>query len=543
MHADVGGGYPDESLSFVSLLWMMDQTRGLRFLPDHETRIRGIANVAGPIHNSRAGIAAYYRYQPRKIAAMLDPATGLSPADRRVQLARTRALRDPEIKRDGFEDHGLLREVTIHESVLTRIGFATDGYAPINLPEKFAIAFAQPGDRAPSQLPPEMVPSLGRSGCRRIDHQERIWDFVWYRRVTYFGTVAFSLMLLVMPALPNIGKGIEICEDARCVAGSAIGLLGNVTPAFTHPWIATFSAHPSLTFLLVAIILTLMGISTWLERKLRDRTRRLWNAAFGKRVAGAAVQMSPQPKHGLLRRMRESAVYQYPLFRLKWTVLPTVVGLTLLAMMAYILVIGATQLRLYGGEQGALALQIKPFCEPKVLAKGPYGSSTEIRTNRLCNPLRVSVAANQAYIITVRVIEPWKDRGIEANPEQGARLPVWADKPAMPLRRVVQAGWFQPLIGIRSPANAGRDPQSIFIQPVELKRDAFRDDVYRGKFVAGQSGNLNMFVNDAAAFWDVGAFYRNNRGSACVTVMPAGEGTVVAKRGSACETPAGNPVG
>ena len=44
MHADVGGGYPDESLSYVSLLWMMEEAeRGVV----HARRYQGSYPGAG----------------------------------------------------------------------------------------------------------------------------------------------------------------------------------------------------------------------------------------------------------------------------------------------------------------------------------------------------------------------------------------------------------------------------------------------------------------------------------------------------------------
>src|SRR4051812_21294648 len=75
MHADVGGGYPDESLSYVSLLWMIEEAKaaGLRTLDTIKDRYFALANSYGPMHNSRSGFGAYYRYQPRKIAAWLNP--------------------------------------------------------------------------------------------------------------------------------------------------------------------------------------------------------------------------------------------------------------------------------------------------------------------------------------------------------------------------------------------------------------------------------------------------------------------------------------
>ena len=87
MHADGGGGYPDESLSYVSLLWMMEEAEhaGLRTLTVIKDRFVALASSYGPIHDSRAGFGAYYRYQPRKIGAWLEPVT-----------PETLSLRDPE---------------------------------------------------------------------------------------------------------------------------------------------------------------------------------------------------------------------------------------------------------------------------------------------------------------------------------------------------------------------------------------------------------------------------------------------------------------
>src|SRR6185369_17266688 len=58
MHADVGGGYPDESLSYVSLLWMMEEAEAadLRTVKVIKDRYFALANSYGPMHNSRAGI-------------------------------------------------------------------------------------------------------------------------------------------------------------------------------------------------------------------------------------------------------------------------------------------------------------------------------------------------------------------------------------------------------------------------------------------------------------------------------------------------------
>ena len=74
MHSNVGGGYPDDALSYVSLQWMTDQAtdrqRGMQllFVPElleHHTKK---ADPFGRVYDSRQGLKGYYRYNPRRIA-------------------------------------------------------------------------------------------------------------------------------------------------------------------------------------------------------------------------------------------------------------------------------------------------------------------------------------------------------------------------------------------------------------------------------------------------------------------------------------------
>ena len=72
MHANVGGGYPDDSLSSVPLRWIIHEAQ------KHELSFNRIAlldldsKIApyGPIYDSRSGLGGYYQYKPRP----LDPA-------------------------------------------------------------------------------------------------------------------------------------------------------------------------------------------------------------------------------------------------------------------------------------------------------------------------------------------------------------------------------------------------------------------------------------------------------------------------------------
>ena len=302
MHADVGGGYPDESLSYVSLLWMMEEAEnaGLRTLKVVKDRIVALASSYGPIHDSRAGLAAYYRYQPRKIAAWLDP---VDPT--------TLSLRDPAIVDSHATSRGLLCSVSVHESVINRIANGTDRYAPITLPETFSIVppqvegetVPQPDNQTPDPLPESQTPKpmVSRDVCVRLTEPtaagaraaatEPIWNFVWWRRLTYFATLTATLLLLILPLVAGRLPPPPILADGRTWIGGIIRLLTIVLPAFAGEWVEAYANNPFYFLVLAGFIVLFFKLGTRLERTLRDnlglraRIRELDAATFRSRAA------------------------------------------------------------------------------------------------------------------------------------------------------------------------------------------------------------------------------------------------------------------
>src|SRR5690606_4120169 len=65
MHTDVGGGYEEQELSDIPLVWMTRQAvrHGLRIYPTHRVRIS--ENENGHMHDSREGVWSIYRREPR----------------------------------------------------------------------------------------------------------------------------------------------------------------------------------------------------------------------------------------------------------------------------------------------------------------------------------------------------------------------------------------------------------------------------------------------------------------------------------------------
>ena len=314
MHSDVGGGYPDESLSYVSLLWMIEEAEnaGLRTLTTIKDRFVALASSAGPIHDSRHGLAAYYRYQPRKIAAWTHP---VDPT--------TTSLRDPLIRDAHGRPQGLLRSVKVHESVIARIAAGTDRYAPLTLPRRFEIVPPQvagenvpqaDSDAAGSTPPPadpRPHPLTSRALRVRLEEPdatavraaalETIWDFVWRRRVAYFVTLGLTALLLSMPLWVHHAWRAPLLADGRTWIGGVIRMISLVLPDFAGPWVDTYADNALYFLVLLAAILGVMRYSSSSELRLRDRARHVWQQAT---TVGA--QPAPAPEPSALQRFRNS---------------------------------------------------------------------------------------------------------------------------------------------------------------------------------------------------------------------------------------------
>lgn len=327
MHGDVGGGYPDGSLAYVPLRWMVREAKdaGLRFDPAFEQEVDRTQNPCGPIHNSRRGLAAYYRYQPRKISARLEQPD-----------PTTRLMQDPN------RNTGFLTGVTVHDSVLQRIAFGTDAYAPIVLPETYGVESARPLGSAAPVLPP--LPQNVQPNNWRWQAQEWVWNTVWARRWVYFITVALTVVLGVLPLV-----GRELVTPTRsdglgAAVGAVVFQLRFLLPKPLESWADFYVERPGIFVFLVAFILGLRALGAFLGRRIQHRMLKLW-----------LHPAQPPGRTGRLPtnwpyRIRSCAAYQRSLQYLKWKFAPLVfgmlgLGLVLLAgvgipMIAYKLFIG-----------------------------------------------------------------------------------------------------------------------------------------------------------------------------------------------------------
>ncbi len=480
MHADVGGGYSDESLSFVSLWWMIGHAEqaGLRLLPDHVSRIDNLRNVYGPIHDSRGGAGAFYRYQPRYINAWIDW-NGTFAGGRSLQPA-TQVYRDPTIDRDPrtgkgrYETRGLLAEpIRVHRSVVERLKMSTDGYGPNNLPPHYWIDDGVNGVTPAKLANPVSLPLIYELG-----------DRIKARRFWYFLSFGMALLLALrpfwdeMPLLEGVGGRVDARTDAQILELTFNAFL----PEFAEKWTNAIAADPFGSLILVLFLLAFTALGVRHEWAMTDISRTMWRHMFAPKGTDQPVPVGKVFMQrwwlDAIRFLRRCDPLQGVLAWWKWRAVPVVLGLAMFAAGSYGVLAAATQLWLVRVEQ-------RPWlCPDEPHQAGNFGDRVSISIANPCADLGLKVEPSEkpqrfALIVQMRQGDgsegEWRDETSPATPlgwnsvelpglrktieasGVGPRLPEWAIHLASAaphdgskfLRRVVSADLLQPVIELR----------------------------------------------------------------------------------------------
>jgi uncharacterized protein (DUF2235 family) len=155
MHSNVGGGYAQDQLAHVSLVWMMEQVHaggeGLIFDQSLWRQYQQAADDDGRMYDSRSGTGVYYRYRPRDLGVLCAEA-------------------------------GLVEPI-IHRSAFDRIARHTQAYAPTGVPKRYSVE-------------PAGASSGERDRDVRLAFHDYVDDVIWKRRVLYVVFVAGTLNFL-----------------------------------------------------------------------------------------------------------------------------------------------------------------------------------------------------------------------------------------------------------------------------------------------------------------------------------------------------------
>jgi uncharacterized protein (DUF2235 family) len=180
VHANVGGGYPDDGLAMAALNWMMQEAggQGLRYIEWIREEVAARANPQGEQYDSRAGIAGYYRYGPRKVDELCN--------DDKYRV--------------------LVPTVRVHPAAYERIAARERDYAPVSLNGPFTVGA--------TAVPPADPMALNEA-----------WDFVWWRRLAYFTTLGLTafVSLFALGLMFDWPRAVLACTEASLQ--QAVGLL------------------------------------------------------------------------------------------------------------------------------------------------------------------------------------------------------------------------------------------------------------------------------------------------------------------------------
>lgn len=503
MHSDVGGGYPDDSLSLTPLCWMAEQAarRGLRFMPHLMQRDGGTipdlwrdrSTPRAPMHDSRRGAAAYYRYHPRPLERLC------RSADDRVRIARPK----------------------VHESVFERIADGVDGYAPFVLPKEYAVVASEgtilAGDavaaRAPGPAPNPYEHST--QAASRANEQEAAWNLVWHRRVAYFATLAVTSLLLLLPFLPF--RSALLSSAPKPLVG-LVSLAAEFLPGFASAWVEHYKQAPLQFAAGVLLVALLMGRSSALDQSISATMGAIWRRHG---LAAEPIDLAPAPADWLYR-LRTSAAYRAALRFFSFFLWPHLFGICMLILLVVVL---PFRVALAIATAGGI---LCPLPEEDSAPLGVGDARTlAFETCAACGATGIRVEAGARYRVTIALPEgcapcasgrfesdasrkAWRERGCWADADycvdslagfESTRAPVFVL--TVPLRRALGASWFVPV------ANVGRH----FPERHPLSS---ADGV--NEFTATRSGPLALFVNDAVVPWRWDDLYQNNTGRASVTV-------------------------
>lgn len=287
VHSNIGGGYPKDQMAEVSLDWMMQHAagQGLHFYADKWSAVREGANAHGKLYDSRAGLAAYYRYAPRDIAKICK---GISC----WRWLCEKLLRDKARCTAFFGPPVEIARAKVHFSALRRASRATEDYAPVFLPREIEVVATDPkGDE-----------SLRRrlSDCYADTVEARTQDLLAARRVVTQHRVLYNLFIAYSLVIVGAAAWFYWCPPVPALAAAAqewpwpldwvFGFLDNFVPEvlakFFAPLAAHLKANPWDLLAPVVAMLALLLAKKRLGSSLRHRALDAWQSFRGKLYDG-----------------------------------------------------------------------------------------------------------------------------------------------------------------------------------------------------------------------------------------------------------------
>jgi hypothetical protein len=499
VHADVGGGYPQNGLSFVALDWMMDRAEvyGLQYLnQQRQLLLDPQIDPTDKLNDSRKGLASYYRYKPRDLRDIYrePPYKPSIRDDARAIWRLLWKLDDPQTGIRADLHPGVSQAVPLppapilHTAVFGRITAGTDRYAPVVIPAATAYRYTDPAGAISSG--PHPADPNGRSTVQNV-----VWNWIWLRRIVYFLTAYATAFVAFIPFFVIYGPRFGH-DTVGAFINPLVNAAASFLPAFLTPWFVAFRDGPGFVLIgaIVVGVLTVFGAN--LQENIRDVSRVAWHAPnthqmlTGWRVA--------------VYKLRRFGIYKAFFYLLTHWILPTAIMWWLFWWLAF-------------GTANTLGLFCKPtghavdVVEAVTDGQRSAGYEENFYTKELCHPTGLKVAQDETYEITLTVKDEWMDGDDIHTDPRGFGYGSALQLPGIPFRRLIWSNWFKPIIRVGGTG---------FEEHVPAFTDAGHPGQWTATFVARSDGEVFIYVNDTSIFapWLFHVFYDNNHGSAAISM-------------------------
>jgi len=531
VHANVGGGYPDDVQAFTSLNWILDESEkhdGLRYVEAERDQYQ--VNINAPINDNRGGAGNAYRYAPRQLE-WLNQAVKPGLANWiKCKLRLNEKLHDRDRLEDWVEKANLLdinlnsvniRQSKIHHSVFERIAHSGDAYAPINIPADYVLVDEQNRMHDIQAEPPEQLQHQNRhetaqQAAQRRVRQSYVWNKVWARTLLYYVTVIAVLWFVFYPYTADIDAPGNWLSDflepyigTLSIAIRAIPALMGSIPGlgFAKNWAILYGNFPFIFVFGLIGIGFLLRVSAMFKAKINSEMSANW------RHVSSGIEAPEIPVSN--GRKKLAAFLGGDIFRKKivWSLR---VLIETIAVIMFVALLAAVASRLVFTTLDGTG---------RVCAEAPadkakkFGTAFAFDPQTLCFATGLQMLEGARYLVQIHIedADAWKDEDIVAD-LNGWRSAPWYMNLFTPVRRHLVVDWYQPVarIGNRLFDNyplAGESNVSL------TEKQDVRTDLSM-ILRARQSGELFIYLNDAVWFTRGGSqrFYDNNRGRAKVTV-------------------------
>lgn len=441
VHSDIGGGYPESTLSFVPLVWMVEQLGDqLRFQDGTIERFREYQSAIGPMHDSRSGAAVLYRYGPRPI-------------------------------RDRIADGG---PPVVHFAVVERMLHGCDNYAPLMLPANARVLL--PSGEVLPLTRDETRKAMRSAYAKRIGDPQKtaeadafmemsppdaemarqVLDTVWWRRVAYFSLVIALGILVAWPWIARtvVGSSKEHgLEDTTVLkwitafdngTGTVVkpfaNILASVLPSYAGPWLAIALYYPFLTTVLVVVILIAWNRNAALRDSIQERARLAWYRPH-RRASRRRVSKSGW----ILPIGRWMRLHAWPV-RMAFTnvLLPGVFLFAIFGSALLLMSRSYLDWREGTGDICVSSTSTRAVGDVPVTAR----DGELFNVSDFCWASRLAVEKGRKYRVWIQMADPWFDRTIMTGLNGFKTPPDLTHRSAVPILRLYGADWFQPIVRV-----------------------------------------------------------------------------------------------